>query len=87
MTSQQYEELCRFFIAHEMKIDLAHVVSRVIPNPCREREPGHWDPDPQRNRQGSRACTRRPRVKSAPARTDGPGSSHPQNLQRRTRHF
>ena len=28
MTSQQYEELCRFFIAHEMKLDLAHVVSR-----------------------------------------------------------
>jgi hypothetical protein len=46
MTSQQYEELCRFFIAQEMKLDLAHVVSRVLANPCRQREPGHWDPDP-----------------------------------------
>ena len=49
MTSQQYEELCCFFIAQEMKIDIAQVVSRVITNPCRQREPGHWDLDPYKH--------------------------------------
>jgi hypothetical protein len=46
MTSQQYEELCRFFIAKEMKININQVQSRRITNPCRELEPGHLEPNP-----------------------------------------
>ncbi len=46
MTSQQYEELCRFFIANQLKIDIAQVVSRNIANPRREPELDGCDPQP-----------------------------------------
>ncbi len=46
MTSQQYEELCRFFIADQLKMDIAQVVSRNIANPRREPEPDGCDPQP-----------------------------------------
>ena len=46
MTSQQYEELCRFFIAEQLKMDLSQVVSRNIANPRREPEPDGCDPKP-----------------------------------------
>src|SRR5260370_42648055 len=46
MTSQQYEELCRFFIANQLKIDIAQVVSRNIADPRREPELDGCDPQP-----------------------------------------
>jgi len=46
MTSQQYEELCRYFIAEQLRMDLSRVVSRNIANPRREPEPDGCDPKP-----------------------------------------
>jgi hypothetical protein len=49
MTSQQYEELCRFFISRELKIDISKVVSRTIANPRREPQPHVCDRQPYRH--------------------------------------
>ncbi|HLJ95121.1 MAG TPA: restriction endonuclease [Gemmataceae bacterium] len=46
MTSQQYEELCRFFIADQLHLDISQVVSRTIANPRREPGPDGSDPEP-----------------------------------------
>jgi hypothetical protein len=49
MTSQQYEELCRFFIARELKIPIARVVSRMIANPRREPGPDEISGEPYKH--------------------------------------
>jgi hypothetical protein len=41
LTSQQYEELCRFFVADQLKIPIESVVSRDITNPWRVGTSGH----------------------------------------------
>jgi hypothetical protein len=42
MTSQQYEELCRYFVADQLKIPIEKVISRNIETPAREPIANHF---------------------------------------------
>jgi hypothetical protein len=41
VTSKQYEELCRYYIANMLKIDIGSIVSVNIPNPLRSGLPAY----------------------------------------------
>jgi DNA/RNA-binding domain of Phe-tRNA-synthetase-like protein len=42
MNSEQYEELCRFFIADQLQIPRSDILSPYIPMPCRRGGPGYF---------------------------------------------